>query len=164
MVGVGVLVDLGDRAFLGTRRAGEVAEMVDRQRQIGGERLAHGLAVLPALRDRQHLEMFLHRVGDRVEHRGAFGGRGLAPAGLGGVRGVECQLDVLGCRMRHVAERLGRHRREVLAVLASARRHPLATDEVLIAGLQLDEAPGLARCCEDGWSIDCDGHFSPPER
>ena len=44
--------------------AGEVAEVVDRERDVGGERLAHRLAVLPGLGDREHLEVGLDGVGD----------------------------------------------------------------------------------------------------
>jgi hypothetical protein len=144
-----------------TPSAGEIAEVVDRQRQVGGERLAHGLAVLPALGDRQHLEVLLHRVRDRVEHSGALGGGGAAPAALGGVCGVERELDVIRCGMRHLAERLRRRRGEVLAVLAAARRHPFAADEVLVAGLQLDEAPGLPGRRKNGRCVDCNGHGTP---
>ena len=96
VVGVGVLVDLRDPALLGAHGAGEVAEVVDHQRDVGGERLAHRLAVVPALGDREHLQVLLDRVGHRVQHRRAFGGRLPAPGVLGGVRGVERQLDVLG--------------------------------------------------------------------
>ena len=79
VVGVGLLVDLRDRALLGAHRAGEVAEVVDRQRHVGAQRLAHRLAVLPALGDGEHLEVLLDRVGDRVEHGGALGRRATAP-------------------------------------------------------------------------------------
>ncbi len=52
VVGDQVLVDLADRALLGAQRAGEVAEVVDRERDVGGEGLADRLAVLPGLGDR----------------------------------------------------------------------------------------------------------------
>ena len=43
---------------------GEVAEVVGRKRDVGGERLAHRLAVVPALGDREHHAVLLDRVGD----------------------------------------------------------------------------------------------------
>ena len=106
MVGDRVLVDLGDPALLGADRAGEVAEVVDRQRNVGAERLADRLAVLPALGDREHLQVRLDRVGDRVQDLGALGRRGLAPRLARRVRGVERELDVLRRRARDLAERL----------------------------------------------------------
>ena len=55
---------------------GEVAEVVDRQRDVGGEGLAHGLAVLPRLGDGQHLQVLLHAVGDLEQDVGALGRAG----------------------------------------------------------------------------------------
>ena len=49
MIGDGVMVDFADGAFLGAQRAGEIAEMVDRQRQIGIGGLADRLAVVERL-------------------------------------------------------------------------------------------------------------------
>jgi hypothetical protein len=40
VVGDRVVVELTDRAFLCPDHAGEIAEVVDRQRQVGGQRLA----------------------------------------------------------------------------------------------------------------------------
>ena len=106
--------------------AGEVAEVVDRQRDVGGERLAHRLAVLLALGDREHLEVGLDRVGDRVRApRARSAGERLAPGVLGGVRGVERELDVGGAPSTATSQNgspvAGR---EVLAVLAGGRRRP----------------------------------------
>ena len=56
VVGDGVVVDLADRAFLGADAAGEVAEVVDGERQVGGRRLADRLAVVERLDDREHVE------------------------------------------------------------------------------------------------------------
>ena len=53
-------------ALLGAQHAGEVAEVVDRQRQVGGQRLADRLAVVPGLGDGEHLEVLLDPVGDLV--------------------------------------------------------------------------------------------------
>ena len=64
MVGDGVVVDLGNRAFLGTDAAGEVAEMIDGQRDVGVGRLADRLAVVPGLGEGDQVEILLHPVGD----------------------------------------------------------------------------------------------------
>ncbi len=107
--------------------------MIDRQRQVGCERLADRLAVLPALRHGEHLQVLLHGVGDCVEYRRALGRRGASPACLGSVGGVERELDILWCGVRDLAERLSGDGGEVGAILTAARRDPLAADEVLVA-------------------------------
>ena len=55
MIGDRVVVDLATAAFLGADAAGEVAEMVDRQRQVGRVRLADRLAVVDRLDRGQQL-------------------------------------------------------------------------------------------------------------
>ena len=95
-----------ERALLGADGAGEVAEVVDRQRQVGGQGLADRLAVVPGLADGERLEVRLDAVRDLVQDVGALGGGGLAPGRGGRVRGVESELDVLGRGPGHLAERL----------------------------------------------------------
>ena len=56
--------------------AGEIAEVVDRQRQVGVRRLADRLAVVHRLDERERLEVGLDPVGDPVEDVRAVGGRG----------------------------------------------------------------------------------------
>ena len=57
MIGDGVVVEFRQRAFLGADAAGEIAEMIGRQRHIGVGRLAdrlavvHGLGIARAVRD-----------------------------------------------------------------------------------------------------------------
>ena len=124
VIGDRVVVDLGDAAFLGADRAGEVAEMVDGERQVGGRRLADRLAVVPGLGEREQLEVLLHAVGDPVEDQRALGGAGAAPGVLGGVGGVERGLDVLGVGAGDLAEQLAVDRRDVLEIFARARARP----------------------------------------
>ena len=50
--------------------AGEVAEVVDGQRQVGVDRLADGLAVVERLDERERLEVRFQPVGDPVEDVG----------------------------------------------------------------------------------------------
>ena len=73
MIGDGVVIDLADRAFLGADRAGEIAEMVDGQRNVGGHGLADRLAVVPGLGERKLLQIGFDPVGDLVEDLRAFG-------------------------------------------------------------------------------------------
>ncbi|MCY1200129.1 hypothetical protein D9M72_115550 [compost metagenome] len=132
MVGNGVGVDLGDAAFLRTDAAGKVAEVVDRQRQVGGGGFAHRLAVVDALGHGQQLQVGLDAVGDAAQDIGALGGGGVGPRGLGGVGGVQRGVDILLAGARHARERLAGDRRDRLEVLAAGGRHPLAADVVLV--------------------------------
>ncbi len=67
MIGHGVGVDLGDAALLGADAAGEIAEVVDRQRQVGRRGLADRLAVVPGLGGGQQGEIVFHHLGDAIE-------------------------------------------------------------------------------------------------
>ena len=96
VVGDGVLVDLRQRALLGPDRAGEVAEMVDRQRDVGVQRLADRLAVVPGLGDGDLLEVLLDPVGDLVQNVRALGRPRSCPSRGGVVRGVQGEFDILG--------------------------------------------------------------------
>ena len=71
VVGDGVLVELGEPAFLGPDAAGEVAEVIDRQREVGRGGLADRLAVVDRLDEGEGLEVGLDPVGDPVEDVGA---------------------------------------------------------------------------------------------
>ena len=116
VIGDGVVVDLGEAAFLGADRAGEVAEVIDGQRQVGGGRLADRLAVVPGFGAREEIEVLLHAVSDPVEDQRALGRAGAAPGVLGGMGRVERGLDVLGVGTGDFAEKLAVYRREVLEI------------------------------------------------
>ena len=142
MVRVRLAVDLGDPALFGADRAGEVAEVVDRQRDVGAERLTHRLAVVPALDDGQLLEVGLHHVRDRVQHGRPLGGRPRGPRVLGRVGGVERELDVGGRGVRDLADHLARDGRAVLAVVAVDRRDECSADEVAVLRGDRDRTVG----------------------
>jgi hypothetical protein len=149
VVGDGGVVDLVDRSRLRSDDAGEVAEVVDGERHVGGHRLAHRLSVVPGLGHRQQLEVLLHAVGDLVEDDGPGRVGGLAPGHLGGVGGVEGEVDVGLVGSGDLAERLSRHRRDVLKVLPLHRCDPLPADVVLVALLEGDLAARLSGLCVD---------------
>ena len=132
MIGDGVVVDLADAAFLGAQHAGEIAEVIDRERQVGGLGLADRLAVVDGLDHGQHVELLLDAVGDAQQRQRALRRRGVAPGVLGGVRGVKRQFDVLGGGARHRADDIAVDRRNVLEGLALDRGHPLAADEIVV--------------------------------
>lgn len=106
VVGDGVLVDLGDRALLRAKGTGEVAEVVDGERDVRGEGLADGLAVVPGLGDGDLLEVLLDAIGDAEQDQRTLGDGGLAPGRCGGVGGVEGEVDILGGRAGDLAEHL----------------------------------------------------------
>ena len=105
VIGDRVVVDLADRALLGADAAGEVAEMVGRERHVGGHRLADRLAVVAGLDVRQQLEVLVDPVGDLVEQSRALGRRGQRPFDLGRMRRIERALDILGVGTGDLAQR-----------------------------------------------------------
>ncbi len=105
VVGDGVVIDLRQRAFLGADASGEIAEMIDGERNVGEGRLADRLAVVDGLDRGEHLEVLLHAVGDFVEDLGALGRRGVAPGVLRLMRRVERKLDIGGLRAGDLAYR-----------------------------------------------------------
>ncbi|CAH0263676.1 hypothetical protein SRABI76_03553 [Microbacterium oxydans] len=141
----GVLIELADAALLRPQHAGEVAEVVDRERDVGGERLAHRLAVLPGLGDGDLLEVLLDAVGDPVEDDGALRRARLAPAREGLPRDLDRPIDVFARATADFRERLAVDGADVLEVLALDRIDELAADVVAVAGTVVREGSGLAR-------------------
>jgi len=122
------------------------ASISDGQRQVGGQGLPDRLAVVPGLGDRERLEVGLDPVRDLVQDVGPLGGAGQAPGAFGAVGGVQRKLDVLGGGPGHLGERLAGDGREVLEVLALARRDELAADVVAVPVLHRHEAVALTGC------------------
>ncbi len=142
MVGDGVGVDLRERTLLRANGTCEVAEVVDRKRDVGVEGFTDRLAVVPRLGERDRFEVLLDAVGDLVEDHGALGGRGLAPRRRGSVGGIECELDVLFGTAGDLGEHLPGHGSDVLEILPLHRCHPLTADPVVVPGLEGHEASG----------------------
>ena len=108
MVGDGVVVDLGDGAFLGADAAGKIAPVIDGKRKIGVYGFADRLAVVPGLGQRQDVEVVFHALRDLVHQDGAVRGAGVAPALAGGVGSIEGAFNVLRVGARNLAECLFR--------------------------------------------------------
>ncbi len=76
----GVVIDLGERAFLRAHAAGEIAEMIDRERDVGRHRFADRLAVVDrfgqrdaradsaSIRSAMRFRMFARSAGDVLPH------------------------------------------------------------------------------------------------
>lgn len=140
-----VVVDLAERPLLGAQRTGEVAEVVDGQGEVSGQGLPDRLAVVPALGDRQLLQMSLHPVGDPVEDQGALARRGRSPRGGRGVCRVQGPFDVLGSAAGDLGEGTAVDGTGVLEVLATGGRDVRAADPVVVAGLVRDDGALGAR-------------------
>ena len=134
VVGHGVLVDLGKRALLGADRPSEIAEVIDRQRDIRIQRFPHRFAVVPGFGDGDGLQVLLDPVGDLVEDHRAIGRGGLAPGGCRRVRRIQGAFDIRLVGAGDLAEHLAGDRGRVLEVAALHGRDPLATDVVVVAG------------------------------
>jgi hypothetical protein len=132
VIGDGVIIDFADRSFLGADRAGEITEMVDGERDVGGHRLADRLAIVPCLGERNLLQIGFHPVGDLQEDLRAVGYGGAPPRLFGGVRRVESRFDVRRVGAGDLADRLAGNRRDVIKIFAGFGRPPFAADIVLV--------------------------------
>ncbi len=103
MIGDGIVVEFRQRAFLGADAAGEIAEVIGRQRHIGVARLADRLAIVHSFGIGKQFEVFLDPVGDLVQQPGTFGRRGAAPGIARGMCGIQCPFHIIGIGARDVA-------------------------------------------------------------
>jgi hypothetical protein len=142
MVGDRGFVDFGQRAFLGADAAGEIAEVVDGERDVGGQGFTDRLAVVPRFGDGQRFEVGFEAVGDAEQHRGALGDGCTRPAVAGPVGGVEGEFDVGSLGARYLAEHLAGDRCRIVEILTVDRGDPLSADEVVVAGLKVIFEPG----------------------
>jgi hypothetical protein len=125
-----------ERAFLGADARREVAEVIDGERNVRGACLADRLAVVDGLDRGDELQILRHAVGDLVEERGALGRRRIAPGVLRLMGGVERKLDVGRLRPGDLADRLARDGADIVEIPAIDWGHPVAADEVVVAGPQ----------------------------
>ncbi len=79
-----------------TDTAGEIAEMVDGERNIGGQCFAYRLAIIPGFGFGNGLQVFFNTVGDTVQDQRPLCRAGHAPGILGGVRGIQRQFHIGG--------------------------------------------------------------------
>ncbi len=92
----GVAVDFGGAAFLGAQAAGEVAEVVGRQWNVGVEGFADSFTVVPAFGECQGFQVLFDTVGDfQQDKRARLDGRGTPRIGssMGSIQGF---VDVFG--------------------------------------------------------------------
>ncbi len=129
-------VDLRHTTFLCADAARKVAEVLDAERHISVERLAHGLAVVPGLGNGQLFDILLDAVSDLQEHVRALGYRRGAPADAGLVRRIQRQVDIGGVGPGDLTEDFAIHRRGVVEVASRDGRDPLSADVVLVARLE----------------------------
>jgi hypothetical protein len=155
VVGHRVLVDLRQRTLLRPNASGEVAEVVDGERNVRVEGLSDRLTVVPGFGERDGLQVLRDPVGDLVEDDGTLCCRGLAPGRSGGMGRIEGELDVLGRGAGDLAEVLTGDGSRVLEVLPLDGWYPLATDPVVVARLE-------RHLCIGGTWAGIDGHLVTP--
>ena len=84
-----------------------------------------------------------------LDHQAVREVEGADAGGIEGADGVERLLDVLGGGARDLAQRPAGQRRQVREVLAAHRRHPLATDEIVVSRPNDDALLELLECLMD---------------
>jgi hypothetical protein len=152
MVGDGVTVNLADAALLGADATREIAEMVNDQRDVRVQRLPHGLAVVPGLGDRQHLQIGLDAVGNLEKDVGTGRDRSGPPGVLGPMGRIEGQFDVLRGGAGNPTKRLAVDRGDVIEIGTADRRHPLTADEVVVTRAEVDDGACRVRGCVSHWN------------
>jgi hypothetical protein len=133
MIGHGVVIDLGDAAFLRAHDAGEIAPVIDHQRHVGMRGFPDRLAVVERLDQRQQFQIGFDLVGDLVQDAGAFLHGGAAPGVLCLVSGIKRQFYIRGRRARNLTELLAGDRAGIIEILAFLGRDPFSADEIVIA-------------------------------
>ena len=109
-------------------------KVVDDERQVRRQTLAHGLAVVCSFDTGEPLQVLLDDVGDLEEDVGALGDRGLGPGLVEGRGGrVDRRANVAGVATRRLAEhRLSVDRRHVVKVFSARGLDELTANEVAI--------------------------------
>jgi len=153
VIGDGGVVDLADAAFLRAHAAGEIAEVVGGEGNVGVERFADRLAVIHCFGIGQQLEVGVDAVGDLQQQVGALARRGLTPGVFRSVGGIERQLDVGGVRAGGFGVNLAIDRGDDVEVLPLDRGRPLAADEVVVLGFVLHFGAGGAGGCVNHVSL-----------
>lgn len=91
-------INLRRASLLRAQAAGEIAEVIDRQRQVGVEGFADRLTVIPALRYRQIFQIGLNTVGNLQQQISAVLSRRFAPGVGGPVRRIKGEVDIFGIK------------------------------------------------------------------
>ena len=129
-------INLRRAPFLRAQAAGEGAEVIDRQRQVGVERFADRFAVIPALRHRQILEVGLNTVGNLQQQIGALLSRRFAPGVGGPMRRIQGEVDIFGIRSRELTNVATVDRGGVHKEFAANRLDKFTINKVTVSRLQ----------------------------
>ncbi len=148
MVSIGLIVNRGYRAFLGPDATGEIAKMIDCQRDIRGHRFTDRLAIVYSFGDCQGFQIGFHAVGNLVENIRAFSGRCLAPGSLGGMRSIKRTLDIFRRGTGNFAKYLTSDRCHVFEIGAIDRGHELTADEIVVTLLEWVLDTEFTNVCE----------------
>ncbi|SBL66097.1 Uncharacterised protein [Klebsiella michiganensis] len=97
-------INLRRASLLRAQAAGEIAEVIDRQRQVGVEGFADRLTVIPALRYRQIFQVGLNTVGNLQQQISTVLSRRFAPGVGGPVRRIKGEVDIFGIRTRKLPD------------------------------------------------------------
>jgi hypothetical protein len=89
MIGISLVVDRCNRAFLRTDASGEITKMINRQRYVRCHRFTDRLAVVDRFRRCKHLQVCFHAVSNAVQNVCTLCWRGLAPGFFGDMRCIQ---------------------------------------------------------------------------
>src|SRR5690606_7718821 len=135
--------------------AGEVAEVVGRQRDVGVQCLAHRLAVVPGFGDGELFQVGFDAIGDLQQDQRTGLHAGLAPGVRGGVGGVQRLFDVGGVGAGEFADDRTIDRAGIDEVFTVDWGGEFATDVVAVA--RFEGQDGARRT---GFCVNHDGDLS----
>ncbi len=139
MIGGGKLINLSGRALLRPHAASEIAEMIHRQRHIGGQRFAHRLTVIPGLIHRHIFEVLLQPISDPEQCQRTLLRRRFTPGFGCGLRRGDGIVHVCLVRTREFPCHRTVNRRRVGEVVPVHRRHEFAVDKIAVGFLEVNQ-------------------------
>ena len=132
MIGDRIMVNFGKASFLRADATGEIAEMINGQRQVSGLGFADRFAIVDRLDERQKIELLFDPVGNAEKRERALRRRGPSPGFARGMRRIKGQIDVFSRRAGDGADHPAVDRRTILKGLALNGRYPFAADKIIV--------------------------------
>lgn len=132
VIGYGVVINLGNAAFLCAHYAGKIAPMVDDEWHVGIGRFADRLAVVESFNKREQIEIGFQLVSNLVEDARTFLNRCSSPGVLGLVCCVKREFNIGSRRPRNLTKLLASYGAWIVKIPSFGRRNPFSPDEIVV--------------------------------
>ena len=136
VIGHGGFINFRSTPLLCPQTAGKIAEVIDRQRQIGIQRFAHRFTIVPAFSNRQIFQVLLNPIGDLKQQVGTMLYRCFPPGFRGAVCGIKSKIDIFGIGAGKLCNVTPVHGGGIHKVFAAERFDKLTVNIVTVCGLE----------------------------